>query len=83
MALPAIQDWWGLGSALKNENHDFDLATIMDVGATTVRFAHYQQSDYLYSRCDMPGIDHLGGNTFCKPCQRGGKRRIAVTSCAK
>lgn len=31
------QDWWGLGSALKNENHDFDLAQIMDVGATTVR----------------------------------------------
>ena len=50
------QDWWGLGSALKNENHDFDLATIMDVGATTVRFAHYQQSDYQYSRCDSLGL---------------------------
>ncbi|EEC95985.1 glycosyl hydrolase family 2, sugar binding domain protein, partial [Parabacteroides johnsonii DSM 18315] len=50
------QDWWELGSALKNENHDFDLATIMDIGATTVRFAHYQQSDYLYSRCDSLGL---------------------------
>lgn len=50
------QDWWGLGSALRNENHDFDLATIMDIGATTVRFAHYQQSDYLYSRCDSLGL---------------------------
>ena len=50
------QDWWGLGSALKNENHDFDLATIMDIGATTVRFTHYQQSDYLYSRCDSLGL---------------------------
>lgn len=50
------QDWWGLGSALKNENHDFDLTTIMDIGATTVRFAHYQQSDYLYSRCDSLGL---------------------------
>lgn len=50
------QDWWGLGSALKNENHDFDLATIMDVGATTVRFAHYQQSEYLYSKCDSLGL---------------------------
>lgn len=50
------QDWWGLGSALKNEHHDFDLAAIMDVGATTVRFAHYQQSDYLYSRCDTLGL---------------------------
>lgn len=42
------QDWWGIGSALKNEHHDFDLETIMDIGATTVRFAHYQQSEYLY-----------------------------------
>lgn len=50
------QDWWQLGSALQNEHHDFDLATIMDIGATTVRFAHYQQSDYLYSRCDSLGL---------------------------
>lgn len=50
------QDWWGLGSALTNKEHDFDLAEIMDVGATTVRFAHYQQSDYLYSRCDTLGL---------------------------
>lgn len=50
------QDWWGVGSALKNEHHDFDLATIMDLGATTVRFAHYQQSDYLYSCCDTLGL---------------------------
>ena len=50
------QDWWGLGSALTNREHDFDLAQIMDVGATTVRFAHYQQSDYIYSRCDTLGL---------------------------
>ncbi len=50
------QDWWGLGSALKNKHHDADLAVIMDLGATTVRFAHYQQSDYLYSRCDSLGL---------------------------
>ena len=50
------QDWEGLGSALTNKEHDFDLEQIMDVGATTVRFAHYQQSDYLYSRCDSLGL---------------------------
>lgn len=50
------QDWWGLGSALRNEHHDHDLETIMDIGATTVRFAHYQQSEYLYSRCDSLGL---------------------------
>lgn len=50
------QDWWELGSALTNKEHDFDLATIMDIGATTVRFAHYQQSDYIYSKCDSLGL---------------------------
>ena len=50
------QDWQGKGSALSREDHDFDLATIMDLGATTVRFAHYQQSDYIYSRCDTLGL---------------------------
>lgn len=50
------QDWWGLGSALTDREHDFDLEQIMDIGATTVRFAHYQQSDYLYSRCDTLGL---------------------------
>ena len=49
------QDWWGLGSALKNENHDFDLATIMDIGATTVRFAHYQQSVRVVERLEKGG----------------------------
>ena len=50
------QDWWGLGSALAKENHDADLAMIMDIGATTIRLAHYQQSDYIYSRCDTLGL---------------------------
>lgn len=50
------QDWWLSGSALSKEQHDFDLETIMDIGATTVRFAHYQQSDYIYSKCDSLGL---------------------------
>ena len=50
------QDWWGVGSALTNVQHDIDLDMIMDIGATTVRFAHYQQSDYVYSRCDSLGL---------------------------
>ncbi|MBL7971609.1 MAG: DUF4982 domain-containing protein [Prolixibacteraceae bacterium] len=50
------QDWWQLGSALENRHHDADLDMIMEIGATTVRFAHYQQSDYVYSRCDSLGL---------------------------
>ena len=50
------QDWLGLGSALTNREHAADLATIMDVGATTVRLAHYQQADYVYAKCDSLGL---------------------------
>lgn len=50
------QDWWQLGSALENKHHDADLDMIMEMGVTTIRFAHYQQSDYIYSRCDSLGL---------------------------
>uniref|UniRef100_UPI003217E132 glycoside hydrolase family 2 protein n=1 Tax=uncultured Draconibacterium sp. TaxID=1573823 RepID=UPI003217E132 len=50
------QDWWQLGSALENKHHDSDLQMIMEMGATTIRFAHYQQSDYIYSKCDSLGL---------------------------
>ncbi len=50
------QDWPGLGSALTNKEHDTDLSIIMEMGATTVRLAHYQQADYFYSRCDSLGL---------------------------
>lgn len=50
------QDWWKLGSALTNEQHDADLEIIKELGATTIRLAHYQQSEYFYSRCDSIGF---------------------------
>ncbi len=50
------QDWWEIGSALENTHHDTDLEMIMEIGATTVRLAHYQQSDYFYSKCDSLGL---------------------------
>ncbi|MDM1551030.1 glycoside hydrolase family 2 protein [Empedobacter falsenii] len=50
------QDRWGKGSALSNEDHDEDLAIIKEIGATSIRLAHYQQSDYFYSKCDSLGL---------------------------
>ena len=50
------QDRWGKGSALSNEDHDEDLAIIKEMGATSIRLAHYQQSDYFYSKCDSLGL---------------------------
>lgn len=50
------QDRWGKGSALSNADHDEDLAIIKEMGATSIRLAHYQQSEYFYSKCDSIGL---------------------------
>jgi len=50
------QDRWGKGSALSNADHDEDLAIIKEMGATSIRLAHYQQSEYFYSKCDSLGF---------------------------
>ena len=50
------QDRLGKGSALSNADHDEDLAIIKEMGATSIRSAHYQQSEYFYSKCDSMGL---------------------------
>ena len=35
------QDWKGIGNALAQENHDIDMAMIREIGANTIRLAHY------------------------------------------
>lgn len=50
------QDWWKSGSALSDEQHDTDLAIIKEIGATTIRFAHYQQAERIYAKCDSIGF---------------------------
>ncbi len=50
------QDRPGIGNALKEADHDEDIALIMEVGATTVRLAHYQHDQYFYDKCDEAGL---------------------------
>lgn len=50
------QDWWQKGSALTTKEHDADLELIQEIGATTIRLAHYQQAEYFYSKCDSIGL---------------------------
>jgi len=50
------QDRWQYGNALSNEQHKEDLDLIKEMGATTIRFAHYQQAEYVYSQCDTMGF---------------------------
>lgn len=50
------QDWAGIGNALKKTHHDEDMRLILELGATSVRLAHYQHSQYFYDLCDENGI---------------------------
>lgn len=50
------QDRKDRGSALRDSDHDEDLALILEVGANSVRLAHYQHSEYFYSLCDRAGL---------------------------
>ena len=50
------QDRLGKGNALAELDHFDDYDLIMDVGANSVRLAHYQQDDYFYELCDRYGL---------------------------
>ena len=49
------QDRWGKGNALSKEDHKEDMELICEVGATTIRLAHYQHVQYFYDLCDEYG----------------------------
>ena len=50
------QDRWGVGNALTHEHHEEDIELIMEMGATTIRLAHYQHDQYFYDLCDEKGL---------------------------
>lgn len=50
------QDRWGLGNALLPEHHKEDMEYIYEMGATTIRLAHYQHDRYFYDLCDEYGM---------------------------
>ena len=50
------QDRKGIGNALLPEHHKQDMDLICEVGATTIRLAHYEHSQYFYDLCDERGM---------------------------
>ncbi len=50
------QDSEGVGNALTHAMHEEDIKLIKEVGANSVRLAHYQHSDYFYTLCDREGL---------------------------
>ena len=50
------QDRQGIGNALTEKEHDEDMALLREMGANTVRLAHYQHAQYFYDLCDKYGL---------------------------
>ena len=50
------QDWREIGNAITHENMEQDMELIREVGANTIRLAHYQHDQYFYDLCDKVGM---------------------------
>ncbi len=50
------QDWPEIGNALTEEHHKTDIELILEMGANTIRLAHYQHSQVFYDLCDEKGL---------------------------
>ena len=50
------QDLKGKGNALSYDDHAADMAIIRELGANTLRLAHYQHAQEFYDLCDENGI---------------------------
>lgn len=50
------QDRPGIGNALLPEHHREDIELICEMGANTIRLAHYQHAQYFYDLCDEKGL---------------------------
>ena len=50
------QDWLGKGNAITAADMEESLRHVYDMGATTVRLAHYQHDQHTYDLCDQLGL---------------------------
>ena len=50
------QDFKDVGNALTMEHHKKDMEIILELGATTLRLAHYQHAQEFYDLCDEYGL---------------------------
>ena len=50
------QDRKDMGWAISEKEHEEDLAIIKELGANTLRLAHYQHAQYFYDLCDKEGF---------------------------
>lgn len=81
------QDRKGLGNALTTAEHREDMAFIREIGANTVRLAHYQHAQEFYDLCDENGIVVWAEIPYITQHMEGGREntlsqmRELVTQC--
>ena len=50
------QDYKEMGNAISRAEHERDMSLILELGANTIRLAHYQHDQYFYDLCDKYGM---------------------------
>lgn len=50
------QDRKDMGWAITHKEHNEDMALIKEIGANSIRLAHYQHDQYFYDLCDREGM---------------------------
>ena len=69
------QDRLDKGWAISRADHEEDLALIKEVGANSIRLAHYQHDQYFYTLCDKAGMVLWAEIPFISLFMEGDKAR--------
>ncbi|MCR5826001.1 MAG: glycoside hydrolase family 2 protein [Oscillospiraceae bacterium] len=81
------QDLIGKGNALSRADHEADMAVVRELGANTLRLAHYQHAQEFYDLCDENGIIVWAEIPYITKHMSGGKQnaqdqmRELITQC--
>ena len=81
------QDLKGKGNALSREDHAADMEIIREIGANTLRLAHYQHAQEFYDLCDENGIVVWAEIPYITMHMKGGREntlsqmRELITQC--
>lgn len=81
------QDRENMGNALTRKEHEEDISILMEMGANTVRLAHYQQDAYVYELCDKAGLIVWAEIPYITAHMQGGREntltqmRELITQC--
>ena len=71
------QDWKGIGNALLEAHHRRDMELICDVGANTIRLAHYQHDQLFYDLCDECGMVVWAEIPYISSHMKGGRENTS------